>query len=80
MKTARKRVLAAMLPAVLGLGIAAAATPTPLLLQSPSVSKTQIAFAYGGEIWTVARDGGEARRLVAGSGRLAGRSSRPTAG
>ena len=27
---------------------------------------TQIAFAYAGEIWIVARDGGEARRLVTG--------------
>ncbi|HQT94339.1 MAG TPA: PDZ domain-containing protein [Thermoanaerobaculaceae bacterium] len=80
MKTALTRVLAAMLPAVLGLGIAAAATPMPLLLQSPSVSKTQIAFAYGGEIWTVARDGGEARRLVAGSGRLAGPIFSPDGG
>ena len=72
MKTAIKRVLAAVLPAMLGLGIAAAATPTPLLLRSPSVSATQIAFAYGGEIWTAPRAGGEAVRLVAGSGRLAG--------
>lgn len=42
----------------------------PLLLQTPTLSKTQIAFIYGGEIWTVSRDGGEARRLVTGSGRL----------
>jgi tricorn protease len=40
------------------------------LPQTPTLSKTQIAFAYGGEIWTVSRDGGEARRLVTGSGRL----------
>ena len=44
----------------------------PLLLQSPSVSKTQIAFAFGGSIWTVSREGGEARRLVAGTGLLSG--------
>lgn len=42
----------------------------PLLLQTPTLSKTQIAFVYGGELWTVSRDGGEARRLVTGSGRL----------
>jgi tricorn protease len=80
MKTAIKRVLAAVLPAVLGLGTAAAATPTPLLLRSPSVSATRIAFAYGGEIWTVPRAGGEAVRLVAGSGRLAGPIFSPDGG
>jgi tricorn protease len=40
----------------------------PLLLQSPSVSKTQIAFTYGGDIWIVDRSGGDARRLVTGTG------------
>jgi tricorn protease len=32
------------------------------------VSKTQIAFAYGGDIWIVDRSGGDARRLVTGTG------------
>jgi len=41
-------------------------TQPPLLLQSPTLSKTQIVFAYGGSLWSVARDGGEARRLVVG--------------
>ena len=40
----------------------------PLLLQSPTVSKTQVAFAYGGDIWIVDRSGGDARRLVTGTG------------
>ncbi len=44
----------------------------PLLLQNPTVSGTHIAFAYGGEIWIVDRSGGEARRLVTGSGMLSG--------
>lgn len=44
---------------------AASAVP-PLLLQDPTISKTQIAFAYGGDIWTVERGGGAARRLVTG--------------
>jgi tricorn protease len=44
----------------------------PLLLQSPTVSKTQIAFAYGGDIWIVGREGGEAQRLVTGTGLLSG--------
>jgi tricorn protease len=42
----------------------------PSLLQSPTVSRTQIAFAYGGDIWIVSREGGEAQRLVTGLDRL----------
>jgi len=42
----------------------------PLLLQTPTVSRTQIAFAYGGDIWIVGREGGEAKRLVTGTGLL----------
>ncbi len=45
----------------------------PLLLQHPSLSATAITFDYAGEIWIVARAGGEARRLV--TGQL--RNSRP---
>src|SRR5215471_13631974 len=41
---------------------------SPLLLQNPTVSKTQIAFVYGGDLWTVARDGGEATRLTTSAG------------
>ena len=44
----------------------------PLLLQSPTLSGTQIAFSYGGEIWIVSREGGDAQRLVTGSDRLRG--------
>jgi tricorn protease len=42
------------------------AAATPLLLQNPTISSTQIAFTYGGNIWTVPRDGGTATRLVTG--------------
>ena len=34
------------------------------LLRQPTVSSTQIAFAYAGDIWIVNRDGGDARRLT----------------
>ncbi|MGA9779281.1 MAG: PDZ domain-containing protein [Verrucomicrobiia bacterium] len=44
----------------------------PLLLKSPTLSQSQTAFAYGGEIWIVSRDGGDAHRLVTGSDRLSG--------
>jgi tricorn protease len=54
------------------LGAAPALADTPLLLQHPSLSATQIAFDYGGEIWTVGRNGGRATRLVTGEGRLSG--------
>jgi tricorn protease len=52
---------------VLGLGSSRAQESGPLLLQSPTLSKTQIAFAYGGNIWIVDRNGGAAHRLVTGT-------------
>src|SRR5262249_31712019 len=51
------------------LTLSAYAAQRPLLLQSPTVSATQIAFEWAGQIWIVGRDGGEARRLVAGTSR-----------
>jgi tricorn protease len=58
---------------VLAFGFAhAARAAKPLLLQHPTISATQIAFDYGGEIWVVGRDGGVAHRLVTGTGRLFG--------
>jgi tricorn protease len=44
----------------------ATGAPLPRLLQQPSLSQTQIAFAFAGEIWTVPREGGVARELVSG--------------
>jgi tricorn protease len=41
---------------------------TPLLLQKPTVSQTQVAFVYAGDLWIVARQGGDARRLTTGVG------------
>jgi len=60
-------VLLGMALGAMGTGTAAAAPP--LLLQHPTLSRDAIAFEFAGEIWTVARDGGVARRLVAGQGR-----------
>ncbi len=37
---------------------------TPLLLRNPSLSEDRIAFLYANDIWTVAREGGDARRLT----------------
>jgi tricorn protease len=41
--------------------------PKLLLLQTPTLSQTQIAFVYGGDIWIVPREGGVAHRLVTGT-------------
>ncbi|MEP7272632.1 MAG: PDZ domain-containing protein [Acidobacteriota bacterium] len=41
------------------------------LLRSPTVSATQIAFAYANNIWTVERAGGTARRITSFQGQAA---------
>src|SRR5437868_6675534 len=38
------------------------------LFQNPTLSKTKIAFAYAGDIWTVPRDGGVATRVTTYAG------------
>ncbi len=38
----------------------------PMLLRNPSVSRTQIVFAYAGSLWITGREGGDATRLTAG--------------
>jgi len=42
------------------------AEETPLLAHSPTLSKTQLVFAYGGYLWSVPREGGDARQLTTG--------------
>ncbi|MBS0417054.1 MAG: PD40 domain-containing protein [Proteobacteria bacterium] len=57
-----------------GLGVLALVTQTSfaqserLLLRYPTISRTQIAFNYGGDLWIVGREGGDARRLTSGAG------------
>src|SRR5690242_18199573 len=46
----------------------AAQSGKPLLLRNPTLSKTQIVFTYGGDLWSVSRDGGDARRLTSAVG------------
>lgn len=43
---------------------ASTAGAAPLLLRNPSLSQDRIGFLYGGDIWTVPRQGGDARRLT----------------
>lgn len=45
-----------------------AQTVKPLLLRSPTLSKTLICFTFAGDLWTVSREGGDARRLTTGAG------------
>ena len=45
-----------------------AAADEPLLLQKPTLSRTHIVFAYGGDLWSVPREGGDAVRLTSGTG------------
>jgi len=47
---------------------AVAQSDPPLLLREPTLSKTQIVFNYGEDLWIVSRDGGDARRLTAAVG------------
>ena len=47
-------------------GLSRAAEDTPLLAHSPTLSKTQVVFAYGGYLWSVPREGGDARQLTTG--------------
>ena len=51
----------------------AAASGATRLLRTPTVSSTQIAFAYAENIWIVERSGGMARRLTS----FAGQTSNP---
>jgi len=45
-----------------------AGATTPLLARNPSLSSNRIAFLYAGDVWTVARSGGEAGRLTSVGG------------
>ncbi len=58
-------ILAAMLFTRLAVG---APADSPLLMQSPTLNSSHIVFAYGGELWSVSREGGAALRLTAGPG------------
>src|SRR5450631_3473931 len=56
-----------LLGMLLGLAsFAGAAEESPLLVHSPTLSRTQIVFVYGGYLWSVPRGGGDARQLTTG--------------
>ena len=56
---------AAVVSLILAAGaVTTASSQATRLLRQPSVSATQVAFTYGGDLWIANRDGGEARRLT----------------
>ncbi|MFQ5778955.1 MAG: protease, partial [Terriglobia bacterium] len=58
-----------LLAGLLILGVAATATPPESrLMRYPDISKDQVVFVYAGDLWTVPRAGGMARRLTAHPG------------
>ena len=63
----RSLVSLGLLACAAALAAAPAGEPTRLL-RTPSVSATQIAFAYANNIWVVERSGGQARRLTSFQG------------
>ena len=62
------RTLLCLMLLIVFVAAAEAQSAKPLLLRRPTLSRTQVAFVYGGDLWIVAREGGEARRLTAGAG------------
>src|SRR5689334_20752634 len=56
-------------PALLCLiSVSAALADTHYLIHKPALSSTTIVFSYAGDLWSVPRAGGEARRLTSGAG------------
>jgi len=59
------------IPAIFALLLASACLAEeshPLLLRHPTVSAKQIVFVYGGDLWSVSKEGGVAQRLTATGG------------
>src|SRR6266849_2913332 len=53
---------------LLACSVSRAQTGKNLLLRRPTLSGTQIVFSYAGDLWSVPREGGDAKRLTAGAG------------
>ena len=58
------RILVLVLAMMFACGGAASAEDTPPLAQSPTLNRTHVVFAWGGYLWSVAREGGETFRGV----------------
>jgi tricorn protease len=58
-----------MLSLLLAMSVSASAQmEKPTLFQKPTVNRTDIVFAYAGDLWIVPRQGGDAKRLTNGVG------------
>ncbi len=66
--TIRTKTVALCVLLALAVGPALAAAEKPLLAQQPSLSRTQIVFAFAGDLWLTGRGGGPASRLTTGVG------------
>src|SRR5919202_1161131 len=64
----KRTLLALALLSCAALAARAQTSDRPLLLQKPTLSRTQIVFAYAGDLWAVAREGGDAVHLTTGTG------------
>jgi tricorn protease len=53
---------------LLGLSQTVGTIDKPLLAQQPALSATEIVFVFAGDLWSVPRSGGDARRLTTGVG------------
>ena len=71
-----KRALANVV-CILALSQSASTLDKPLLAQQPTLSATQIVFVFAGDLWSVPREGGDARRLTTGVGVESGPSFSP---
>jgi tricorn protease len=50
----------------------AAFAESGLLLRTPTMNRTEVVFSYAGDLWSVPREGGDARRLTTSPGREIG--------
>ena len=57
-----------LLIVLLTCGITLAQENSLPLLQKPTLSRTHIVFVHAGDLWSVPRDGGEAKRLTVSAG------------
>jgi tricorn protease len=55
-----------------GLPVFGALRSIPLLTRTPTLNSTQIVFSLAGDLWSVPRNGGEAKRLASGEGSKTG--------
>ena len=61
--------LCAAFALLFAVSLPAADPAAPLLLQQPTLSETRIAFVFASDLWSVAREGGDAERLTTSPGR-----------